>query len=138
MSQPAEPLVLGPIPVLPNNKAGASGSDCAGSIFHRACLEAELEAARNEVIQIEFALAYPKLKGDELAAFQARRTVSIARSREAQERLAANPAIDRDQLTRKTKIIFISWRDEALFSDAIARDKAYLEARAAARKEAAR
>jgi hypothetical protein len=128
---------LGPIPSLPNDERATAGSDNAWSIIRRACLEAQVERARRELIDAQFSAVFHSLSGKRLDDFQALRKVAFDRAREAIDRVAWLPAMNRRQLDWKKHVIGQCWlRTDSAFRDAVARDEAYLATKAGARARA--
>jgi hypothetical protein len=124
---------LGPIPLLPKDQKDAAGSDDEWSIFYCAWKRAELENARHDLVEAEFfAAGGVWLSGKELAQFQALRRVANARRREEMVRFARVPAMTRRQLKLKKRIISSIWSRQDVFSEALARDEAYLRTKAKA------
>jgi hypothetical protein len=119
----------GSIPVLPKDEKGAHGSDDARSIFHRAYCEASVERALYELVWAQRALA--SCRGEESGLLAVEWNVARDRMMEAFERLAAIPAMSSDLLSRKKRMIGPRWlRLHSVFSDAVARDEAYLRTKA--------
>jgi hypothetical protein len=130
---------LGPIPPLPHkNEIAAAGSDEARWIFHRAYWQTKVAISLHELVEGQFCVDSHELSGKVLDDFQAARRISLDRLREALMRFAKVPAMTTSQLERKKEIIRKAWRDKAVFRDALARDEAYLRAKASALKEARR
>jgi hypothetical protein len=126
---------LGAIPVLPQNKSGAAGSDNAMSIFHRAFLEAKLERARYEFVDMQYAIA--RSRNEKSSSLFAANRNARDRLRAELMRLAGLPAMCRTQLEWKKEAIGKVWLEEPVFRDAVARDEAYLSTKTRTRKEVA-
>ncbi len=129
---------LGPIPLLPDDKSSAAGADDSESIFNRVFCEAREERARRDLVEAQFITVFHVIRGKELDDFQAVRRIAWARLREVLARLAETPAMTHCRLKRKKRMIGKAWLRDSVFSDAVARDEAYLTTKAAAKKEAAR
>jgi hypothetical protein len=128
---------LGPTPLLPKSKIEAAGSDNAQSIFSRAYWAARVVAARHELVEAQFAVGFHDDRGKTSDAVQLTRKISRELLYEALVRLAGLPAMTGCQLEWKKEIIGKIWlRTDSVFREAIARDEAYLRAKASALKEA--
>lgn len=131
---------LGPVPALPGDKSSAAGSDDAKTIFRRAYCEAMLEKARYEVVDAEYFAACSRgiSEKDRRALLPIERRARD-KFRDALTRFADVPATSPEQLKTKKAMIGRQWLIlYPVFSEAVARDEAYLKALADAQREASR
>ena len=121
---------LGAIPVLPSDECEAGSwrsAEDARSIFHHAFLETKVKSAQFELALAKHAVGLYELSGKELNALFNERMIALAQLRKSLVRLAGLPAMTYQQLEWKKRITLKPWRKDSVFSDAFARDEAYLK-----------